>query len=133
MYEIEEHDGKVELVVEDVDQQTIFTEVLLGLTDVLSDAVGGEPMTHEVRLGPAGPLELLTYWVEELIGLTEEHGFVPERVEKERLETETFSARIAGVRGIPSEQIRPLLLHNVELERLEDATWSARVILDVAA
>ncbi len=131
MYEIDEREGQVDVIVEDVDQQALFTEVLLGLTDVLTDAVGGEPMTHEVLVGPAEPLELLTYWVEEVIGLTEERGFVPERIEKERLESATFSARLAGVRGLPAGDIRRLLLHDVELKRLDDGAWAARVILDI--
>lgn len=131
MYEIEERDEQVELIVEDIDEEALFTELLLGLTNIFTDAVGGEPASLEVRVGPAGKLELVTYWVEQLISLTEEQGFVPERVEKERLEGDTYYAQIGGVRGIEPDEIRRLLLHDVQLKTMDDGAVAARVILDV--
>lgn len=133
MYEINEQDGRVEVVVEDVDEQALYTELCVALADVLSGAsggIGGTPVTHEVRLSGSSAAELLTHWAQELIRLAEEGGFLGERVEKERLEGTSFSARVAGVTGIPREQIRDLLVHDVELTRLDDAAWSVRATFD---
>ena len=130
MYEITEHDDRVELLVEDVDQQALFREFCVALGDVLTDAGGGTPVTHEVQLRAEGGEELITRWAQELIRLAEEEGFLGERLEKERLEGSSFSARVAGVTGLPREQIRSLLIRDVELTRLDDGAWTVRATFD---
>lgn len=131
MYEIEEHGSTVEVIVEDVDPAGLFIESLLGLSDVLSGTTGGTPVTHEVLLGPADVEGLLEAWLAELLRLADEDGFVPERLDKERLESTTFSARIAGVRGVPREEIRAVRLRGVETKRLDDGAWAARTTMEV--
>lgn len=130
MYETDEHGSLVELLIEDVDPEGLFTESLLALSDVLSDATGGKPVTHEVQLA-AGDLQgLLRKWVDELIRLAESDGFVPERAFKERLGSSSFRARIAGEREIPQDEIRSVTCREVEMKRLDDGAWAARVTLD---
>lgn len=131
MYEIEDHDSTVEIIVEDVDPTGLFTESLLALSDVLSEATGGTPVTHEVLLGPGEIETLLESWLQELIRLAEEDGFIPDRLDKERLESTTFSARIAGVRGIPREEIRGIRFRGLEAKRLDDGAWAAKATLEV--
>ena len=130
MYEIEDDQSTAEVIVEDVDPVGLFTESLLGLSDVLSDATGGTPVTHEVLLGPAEMEGLLEAWLRELLRLAEEDGFVPERLDKERLESTTFSARIAGVRGVPREEIRAVRFRALETKRLDDGAWAAKATLE---
>lgn len=131
MYEIDDRGSTVEIVVEDVDPAGLFTESLLALSDVLSDATGGSPVTHEVLLGPGETETLLESWLQELIRLAEEDDFIPDRLDKERLESTTFSARIAGVRGIPREEIRGVAFRSLEVKRLDDGAWAAKAILEV--
>lgn len=131
MYEIDRHGSTAEIVVEDVDPQALFTEALLALSDLLSEGKGGTPVTHEVLLGPGEFEGLLEGWLRELVRLAEEDGFLPERLDKERLERETYSARVAGVRGMPPEEIRPLRFRGLETKRLEDGAWAAKATLEL--
>jgi SHS2 domain-containing protein len=133
MYNTIEHSASVELLVEDVDEIALFPESLMALGDVLGDAGGGTPVTHEVEITGSDLQGLLVEWVNELIRLAEEDGFVPERIEKERLEKQSFRARVAGERGIPAAEIRRLECRSVGLRQLDDGAWAARVILDVPA
>ena len=55
---------------------------------------------------------------------------MPERLDKERLESTTFSARVAGVRGVPREEIRAVRFGSLETKRLDDGAWAARVTLE---
>ncbi|MFN8112734.1 MAG: archease [Solirubrobacterales bacterium] len=130
MYNTIEHAASVELMVEDVDDVALFPETLLALRDVLSDANGGTPVTHEVTIEGPDLQGLLVEWVNELVRLAEEDGFVPERIDKERLEPGSFRARVAGERGIASDRIRRLACRSVGLNQLDDGAWAARVILD---
>lgn len=130
MYNTIEHATSVELMVEDVDDVALFPETLLALRDVLSDASGGTPVTHEVAIAGPDLQGLLVEWVNELVRLAEEDGFVPERIDKERLEQGGFRARVAGERGIPADRIRRLECRSVGLRRLDDGAWAARVKLD---
>jgi SHS2 domain-containing protein len=129
VYEATETDSGAELLVEDVNGEALFSETLLGLGGVLSHAVGGTQVTHEVQVSGDDLEALLTSWVEELVRLAESDGFVPERAFEERLGRTSFRARIAGERGIPPERIRPLAVREVRVERLEDGAWAARIVL----
>ena len=73
---------------------------------------------------------LLVAWINELVHLAEDDGFVPERAYRERLDEETFRARVAGERGIPQERIREVQCRSVGLKQLDDGAWSARVKLN---
>ncbi len=129
MYETDEKGTEVSIVIEDVNPEALFTESLLALSDLLSDATDGTPVTHEVELRAPDLRGLLDDWVRELVKLSERDGFVPERVEKLRLEKTSLSARIAGERSIPQERIRALTPQGVELKRLDDGAWAARASL----
>src|SRR5690606_31880383 len=128
MYNTIEHAASIELLVEDADEVALFPESLMALGDVLSDAGGGTPVTHEVEIEGPDLQGLLVEWINELIRLAEEDGFVPERVEKERLEDGAFRARVAGERGLPAAAIRELECRSVGLRQLDDGAWAARVI-----
>lgn len=130
MYEVTETESGAELLIEDVNSEALFSETVVGLSGVLSQAVGGTPVTHEVAVSGEDLEGLLQHWVEELVRLAAEDGFVPERVFKERLGRTGFRARLAGERGIPQERIRPLRRPQVTLERLEDGAWAARIVLE---
>jgi SHS2 domain-containing protein len=130
MYNTIEHAASVELEIEDVDDVALFPETLLAIRDVLCDANGGTPVTHEVTIEGPDLQGLLVEWVNELVRLAEDDGFIPERIDKERLEPGSFRARVAGERGIPAERIRRLECRTVGLRRLDDGAWAARVMLD---
>ena len=129
MYETDEKGTEVAIVIEDVNPEALFSESLLALSDLLSDATGGTPVTHEVELRAPDLQALLDDWVRELVKLGERDGFVPERVEKLRLESTSVRARVAGERSIPLDRIRPLTPQGVEVKRLDDGAWAARAIL----
>jgi SHS2 domain-containing protein len=130
MYNTIEHAASAELLVEDVDEVALFPESLMALSDVLGDAGGGTPVTHEVEIAGPDLQGLLVEWINELIRLADEDGFVPERIDKERLERTSFRARVAGERGIPAAEIRKLECRSVGLRQLDDGAWAARVKLD---
>lgn len=133
MYNTIEHAASVELLVEDVDEIALFPESLLALRDVLGGASGGTPVTHEVELEAPDLQGLLIEWVNELIRLAEDDGFVPERIDKERLGEGSYRARVAGERGISGDGIRKLACRSVGLRQLDDGAWAARVMLDTSA
>ena len=129
MYNTVDRESEVELLIEDVNTEAIFSETLLALSDVLSEASGGTPVTHEIHLRAPDLEGLLAAWVKELVDLAEHDGFIPERVEKLRLESSSLGAVIAGERSIPQESIRMLTPRDLEVKRLDDGAWAARVIL----
>ncbi|MEZ5063062.1 MAG: archease [Solirubrobacterales bacterium] len=133
MYNTVEHEAMVELLVEDVDTDALFAETLLALRGVLSGASGGTAVTHEVSLGSDDLSGLLVEWVNELIRLAEVDGFLPERIDKEWLDETTLRARVAGERGLPRAEIRPLACRSVGLRQLDDGAWAARIKLDAEA
>jgi SHS2 domain-containing protein len=130
MYNTVDHASSIEIDIEDVDPDALFSESLLALSDVLSDAGGGTAVTHEVQVSGPDLEGLLVAWINELVHLAEDDGFVPERAYRERLEEETFRARVAGERGIPQERIREVQCRSVGLKQLDDGAWSARVKLN---
>ena len=130
MYTTVDHATSIEIDIEDVDPDALFSESLLALSDVLSDAGSGTAVTHEVQVSGPDLEGLLVAWINELVHLAEDDGFVPERAYRERLDEETFRARVAGERGIPRERIREVRCRSVGLKQLDDGAWSARVKLD---
>jgi len=130
MYNTVEHESSIELDIEDVDLEALFSESLLALTDVLSDATGGTSVTHEVHVTGPDVQGLLVEWINELVRLAETDGFIPERAFRERLESTSFSARVAGEHGIPQDRIRPVRCRSIGMRRLPDGAWSLRVNLD---
>ena len=133
MYNTIEDGSSLEILLDDVSPETLFTESLLALSDVLSEATGGTQVTHEVQVAASDLQGLLTAWVEELVRLAESDGFIPERVYKERLESSSFRAMVAGERSIPRAEIRGVTCRAVELKRLDDGAWAARVSLHAGA
>ena len=129
MYEVDESDSEVTVIVEDVNPEALFTETVIALSDLLSDAGGGTPVTHEIELRGEDLRTLLDAWVDELLKLSERDGFVPERVEKLRLGSKSLRARVAGERGIPASEIRDFTQRPVELKRLDDGAWALRARL----
>lgn len=130
MYTTVDHTSEVELLIEDVNPETLFTESLMALSNALSDATGGTPATHRIQVQGTDLQALVVAWVRELVRLAESDGFVPERVEKLRLERSSIDAVVAGERSIPQEMIRAVRFREVETKRLDDGAWAARVILD---
>lgn len=129
MFETVEGDSGSELLIEDVNAEALFSEALVALSSVISDASGGTPVTHQVQVGGDDLEGLLRAWVEELLRLAASDGFVAERAFKERMGKASFRAEVAGERGLPADAIRPLRCRDVVLERLDDGAWAARIVL----
>ena len=131
MYELHEGDREIELRIEDVDPQGVFSEALIALGDVFSEAAAakGTPVTHEVVLAAADLSTLLADWVRELVRLAEAENFIPERIAKLRLAGTTIRAVVAGERAVPRDLIKAVAYDRVEMAQTEDAAWSATVIL----
>lgn len=121
--------SSVEVSIEDVNPEALFTESVIALSDLLSDAAGGTAVTHVVELRGKDLRALLAAWIDELLKLTDRDGFVPERVEKLRLGPNVLTARVAGERGFLAGVIRRLVHEAVELKRLEDGAWDLRIRL----
>jgi SHS2 domain-containing protein len=130
LYRWAEHTSEIELLIEDDSPEAVFTEALVALGDVLSEARGGEPVTHEVGISAPDLPALLAGWMEELVYLAETDGFIPERVAKLELEGTSLVAVVAGERSVPQSLIKAVTYHRLELKRA-NGTWRARVVLDV--
>lgn len=130
MYKTLDHGSSIELEIEDVDAESLFTESLLALSSVFTDAVGGTEVTHDVEVAGPDTQGLLVEWVNELVRLAEVDGFIAERVYKERLGSASFRARIAGERGVPPVLVRRVFCRSVEMRRLENGAYAARVNLE---
>lgn len=132
MYRLEQRPDELELELEDTEAAGIFSEGLLALSDVFSEAAAasGRPVTHEVEVRSRDLSGLLAEWIRELVHLAEHQGFVPERIEKLRLAGTSLRAVVAGERAIPQGLIRAVAYDRVEMLQEEDGTWSARIVLD---
>jgi SHS2 domain-containing protein len=130
MYHWTRRTSEVELEIEDTEPRGLLTEAVVALSEIFPVSKGGEPVTHEVALGAEDLRGLLAVWMHELLRLALEDGFVPERVEKLRLEGSRVRAVVAGERSLPPRSpIRAVSERGVELRRLDDGAWSARVVL----
>lgn len=132
-YHLNEQPDRIELEIEDVSPESVLNEALMALGDVFADASAesGTPVTHEVALRADDFPALLGAWIDELVRLAEKESFVPERLERMRLETSTINAVVAGERGIPRSRIKAVTYERLETRRREDGVWEARAILDV--
>ena len=130
MYNTVDHGSTVEIDVEDVDQEALFSETALALSGVLTEARGGTAVTHDVAITAPDLEGLLVAWVNELIGLADRDGFIAERSYKERLDGGGFRAKVAGEKGIPGAEIRSVRCRSIGVRRLPDAAWSVRIHLD---
>lgn len=132
MYRIREHGVEIEIEIEDVDPGGIFSEALVAIGDVFSDAAAasGEPVTHEVVVSAPEPSDLLGEWVTELVRLAEDDDFLPERAEKLRFAGDSLRALLAGERSLPASLIRRVATERIEMRKLEDGTWSATIVLE---
>jgi SHS2 domain-containing protein len=129
MFETVATESGVELLIEDVNAEALFSESLVALSSVVSDATGGTPVRHEVQVGGEDMEGLLRNWLDELLRLAASDGFVAERAYKERMGKASFRAEVAGERDLPRDRIRSLRCRDIVLERLEDGAWALRVVL----
>jgi SHS2 domain-containing protein len=130
VYRWVEHTSELELLIEDTSAEAVFTEALVALGDLLSEAPGGEAVTHEIEVGAADLPALLAAWMDELVFLAEMDGFIPERVVKIELEEGRVSAVVGGERSVPQSLIKAVTYHRLEMGRA-NGDWRARVVLDV--
>ena len=130
MYRWVEHTSEVELVVEDHTPEGVFAEAAVALGDLLSNARGGEPVTHEVRASAGDRPALLAAWMEELVYLAETDGFIPQRIIELELGDGDVKATLGGERSVPQSLIKAVTYHRLEMEPAESG-WRARVVLDV--
>lgn len=70
-------------------------------------------------------------WLQELVYLAENDGFVPERVVEMDLADDSLDAVVAGQRTTPQTLVKGVTYHRLEFEQDGEKTWHARVILDV--
>lgn len=131
MYETTESSTEIEFVIEDETPQAVFSESVVAFSDVLEEAYGGEPVSHEVVLSADTLPGLLGAWMAELVRLAESEGFVPERVTKLRLAGSSVRAVLAGERGLPQGKIRRVAYDHVDVKKLDSGAWAARVVLDL--
>lgn len=131
MYKVATRDSEIELTIDEVDAEGLFTEALMCLGDVFSEASAarGNPVSHEVVVSAADLNGLLGAWVGELVRLAEEEAFVPERVLELRVAPTGLRASVAGENGLPRALITDVSSDSVKVVRLDDATWEATVIL----
>jgi SHS2 domain-containing protein len=130
MYRWIEHESEVELLIEDESPEAVFTEALAGVGELLADARGGAPVTHEVSARAADLPTLLAAWVNELVNLAERDGFVPERVIQIELGDTSVKAKVGGQRSLPQGLIKAVTYDRLEMAEV-DGEWQARVVLDV--
>ncbi len=131
MYRWLDHTSERELWIEDEDPKAVLGEAAIALGDLLREHSGGEPVTHPVQVSAPDLPTLLVEWLEELVYLAENDGFVPERVVKMDLSDGSLEAVVAGQRTTPQTLVKGVTYHRLEFERGEEGAWHARVVLDV--
>ena len=131
MYRWLDHTSERELWIEDETPKAVLGESAIALGDLLREHPGGKPVTHPVSLSAADLPSLLVEWLEELVYLAENDGFIPERVLKMDLSGSAVEAVVAGQRTTPQTLVKGVTFHRLEFEQGEDGAWHARVILDV--
>lgn len=130
MYRWIRHPTEIELEVEDTDPEGVLTEAVLALSEIFPFTRGDEPVTHEVVVSAEDQPALLAAWMHELLRLAEDEGFVPERVEKLRLQGSSVVAVVAGERSTPPRRpIGAVTERRLEMRQLDDGAWLARVVL----
>lgn len=126
-----EHTAEVELAIEAASAEGVLAEAAVALGEVLPEDRAGGPVRREIALHASDLPALLAEWLNELVYLAERDGFVPERVEKMKLDGAALSAVVVGSRASPQSLVKAVTYHRLELKRLDHGRWSARVTLDV--
>jgi len=126
-----DHTSEAELWVEDETPEAVLGEAAIALGDLLGPHGGGDPVTHRVRLAAANLPTLLVDWLEELVYLAENDGFVPERVVEIDLAGANVDAVVGGQRVAPQTLVKGVTYHRLEFARGDGGDWHARVVLDV--
>ena len=130
-HRLAEHVGEVELALEAASEATLFSEATAAFRELVDGGrPQGEPLRHEVSLGPAEPALLLVDWLNELVFLAEVEAFVPERVTEIELDESGLRATLHGARGRPRHLVKGATLHRLDFGRSGEV-WRARVVLDV--
>jgi SHS2 domain-containing protein len=130
MYRWIEREQGIDLKIEDESPEAVFREALVAFGDLLTEARGGEPVTHPVSLSAPDRPALLAQWMNELMRLAEADAFVPERVEKLALAGDALEADIGGQRDIPRSPLRPLSYHDLEMGTDDEGVWHAHLTFD---
>jgi SHS2 domain-containing protein len=131
LYRWLDHTSERELWIEDETPKAVLGEAAIALGDLLREHRRGEPVTHPVSLSASDLPSLLVEWLEELVYLAENDGFVPERVLKMDLSGSAVAAVVAGQRTTPQALVKGVTYHRLEFEQDDEGVWHARVILDV--
>ena len=126
-----DHTSEAELWIEEESAKAVLGEAAIALGDLLREHRQGEPVSHPVSLSAPDLPSLLVEWLEELVYLAENDGFVPERIVQMDLSGSSVEAVVGGQRTTPQTLVKGVTYHQLEFERGEKGSWHARVILDV--
>ena len=106
-------------------------EAAIALGDLLREHPGGDPVTHQLEISASDLPSLLVEWLEELVLLGENDGFVPERVLEMDLAGSAVEAVVAGQRTRPQTLVKGVTYHRLEFDQGDEGVWRAHVVLDV--
>jgi SHS2 domain-containing protein len=126
-----DHTSEAELWVEDESPEAVLGEAAIALGDLLGRHGDGEPVNHRVRLSADDLPSLLVDWLEELVYLAENDGFVPERVVRMELAGAGVDALVGGQKLAPQTLVKGVTYHRLEFAQNDGGDWRARVVLDV--
>jgi SHS2 domain-containing protein len=125
-----DHMAELELEIEALSEEAVFSEALAAFAELVGDG-GGPPVTREVQVAADDRALLLVEWLSELVYLSELEELVPERIAALELTEGRLRATVEGHRGRPRHLVKAVTLHRLELSGDDDAGWRARVVLDV--
>lgn len=131
MYRWLDHTSERELWIEDESPEAVLGEAAIALGDLLREHPVGEAVTHPVSVTAADLPSLLVEWLEELVFLAENDGFVPERLVEMDLGDGALEAVVAGQRTTPQTLVKGVTYHRLEFAQDGENAWHARVVLDV--
>ena len=126
-----EHVGELELRLDGPDERAVFESAVAAFAELLGD--GGEHGAREwfdVAADGGDRATLLAAWLEELVFLAEQHGFVPVAVQDMTLEDASIRARVGGYRGEPPHLVKAVTYHRLSFAP-DNGGWRANVVLDV--
>lgn len=113
-----EHTAEVELEIEVLTEESIFTDALHALGELVGDACAGRPLSCELTVQGHDRALLLAEWLDELVYRVETEDLIPEDVERIKLGERSLTATVLCRRGSPRHLGKGVTHHHLAFEHL---------------
>jgi SHS2 domain-containing protein len=130
VYRWVDHTSELELEIDAPDEREVFADALAALSDLLGSVGSQSIVERRLSLDASDHPALLAAWLEELVFLAENEGFVPTAISWLELRGDALEAEVLGALGDPPQLVKAVTYHDLMFEP-GGAGYVARAVLDV--